>query len=160
MFEEYSRHTWDGHADISPLQTEFATNLRMPFLVSPNPQWNYITGIVVGDNIPDHGIMPTEDEVSEVAAYVVSYRNRWLRQSFQDAMAHLAPYDIDSGANAGYYMKRPDGHWVYRKRTWTTGKRWWDYGDGSLSLCIAHNDGKAELVAGQWRVKATSTTQR
>lgn len=154
MFEEYYRRTWDGQADISPQQTEYATSLRVPLLASAYPQWNYITGIVVCEGIVDHGIMPTEDEITEVGAYLVAYRDKWLRQSFQDAMAQLAPYDIDDGANAGFYMKRPDGHWVYRKLTWTQGKRWWDYGDGSLSMCIAHNEGRAELVDGKWLVTA------
>ncbi|MEE3066596.1 MAG: hypothetical protein VYA67_22085 [Actinomycetota bacterium] len=152
MFEDYYRRTWDGQADISPEQTELATSLRVPFLSSSHPRWNYITGIVVCDDILDHGIVPTEDEVREVGAYLTAYRDRWLRESFQKAMAHLAPYDIDGGANAGFYMKRPDGFWVYRKRTWTQGHRWWDYGDGSLTMCIAHNQGKAELVGDTWTV--------
>jgi hypothetical protein len=112
-FDEYYRRTWvDNDGDISPAQTEFATSLRIPFLSSANPRWNHITGIVVCDNILDHGIVPTEDEVAVVAAHLVEYRNHWFNQSFQRAMAHFAPYDIDGGANLGYYMKRPDGRWA------------------------------------------------
>ncbi|WP_142304852.1 hypothetical protein [Mycobacterium avium] len=155
MFDEYYRRTWEGHSDISPRQTGFATAVRVPLLASANPQWNYITGIVVCDGIVDHGVMPTDDEIAQVGAYLVEYRDRWLNKSFQNAMAHFAPYDIDGGANGGFYLKRPDGHWVYRKRTWTEGKRWWDYGDGSLRMCIAHNQGRAEFVDGQWLIAAS-----
>jgi len=111
---------------------------------------------VVCDNILDHGIVPDEYEVRRIAQYLTDYRNRWLNQSFQDAMAHFDPYDIDGGANAGFYLKRPDGRWAYRKRTWTMGSRWWSYGDESLDLCIAHNEGRAELVHGEWLIKASS----
>lgn len=155
MFEEYYRRTWEPENDISPEQTAFATSLRVPLLTTEYPRWNYITGIVVRDEqYLEVGIMPTEDEIAEVGAYLVAYRDRWLNQPFQDAMAHLAPYDIDGGANAGYYMKQPDGRWGYRKRTWRSGAHWWSHGDGSLGLCIAHNEGRAELVDDEWRITA------
>lgn len=159
MFEDYYRRPWeDSDGDISPQQTAHATALRIPFLTTASPRWNFITGIVVGDHIIDHGIMPTETEVEELSQYLTNYKNRWLRDSFQHAMAHFAPYDIDGGANAGYYMKRPDGRWCYRQRTWEVGPRWWCHGDGSLRLYIAHRLGKAKLVDGTWTVAVDATT--
>lgn len=158
MFPDYYRRTWEDTAgDISPQQTAHATALRVPILSTGSPHWNYITGIVVSDNIVDHGIMPTEDEVAEVAAYLTGYKDRWLNESFQNAMTHFAPYDIDGSANAGYFMKRPDGRWCYHCRTWRNGPRWWNHGDGSLSLCIAHNLGNATLQHGNWVITAGRT---
>src|ERR1035437_3194114 len=120
MFDEYYRRTWDGaDHDISDQQTEFATSLRIPILATSCPCWNYITGIVVCDDILNHGIMPCEDEISAVAAQLAKY-NTWYRRSFVDAMHHLGPYDIDGGANLGYYLKQPDGWWTYRKTTWSS----------------------------------------
>lgn len=125
MFDEYYRRTWEPENDISPKQTEFATALRVPILTSEYPRWNYITGIVVRDEqFHEVGIMPTEDEIAQVGAHLESYCE-YYRQSFRDAMKALAPYDIDGGANLGYYMKRPDGGWCYRKRTWRYGPHWW-----------------------------------
>lgn len=118
MFDEYYRHTWaDTDGDISPQQTELATSLRIPILATAHPRWSYITGIVVGDDIPDHGIMPTEDEIRQVAAHLESYCE-YYNGGFRAAMRNFAPYDIDDGANLGYYLKRPDGCWTWRKRTW------------------------------------------
>lgn len=112
MFDEYYRRTWeDTDHDISKHQTEFATNLRVPILATAWPRWNYITGIVVRESGPDHGIMPTEDEIAAVAAQLQEY-NLYYGQAFIDAMKHFAPYDIDGGANLGYYLKRPDGVWT------------------------------------------------
>lgn len=151
MFNDYYRRTWtDAAGDISPNQTDHATALRVPLLTTGSPHWNFITGIVVNDGFGDRGIMPTDDEVDQVAEYLTGYKDRWLNQRFQEAMTHFAPFDIDGGANAGYYMKRPDGRWSYRKRTWCEGPRWWCHGDGSLTLCIAHNLGRAELVDDTW----------
>lgn len=118
MFDEYYRRTWeDTDGDISPYQTELATSLRIPILTSSMPRWHYITGIVVCDNIINHGIMPDEDEIRAVAEQLRKY-NLWYRKAFLDAMRNFAPFDIDGGANLGYYLKRPDGWWTYRKRTW------------------------------------------
>lgn len=125
MFEEYTRRKWiDTDGDISPLQSELATSLRVPLLTSEHPRWNYITGIVVRDEpYFETGIMPTDDEIRAVAAHLGEY-NKYYRQSFLTAMAEFAPFDIDGSANMGYYMKRPDGFWSYRKRTWQY-PRWW-----------------------------------
>lgn len=139
MFDEYYRRTWEPENDISPEQTELATSLRVPFLTSEYPRWNYITGIVVrNETYFQVGIVPTDDEVREVAAHLENYCT-YYRQSFRDAMKHFAPYDIDGGANLGWYMKRPDGGWCYRKRTWS-GPQWWprsyvDYETGRYFCC-------------------------
>ena len=139
MFDEYYRRTWeDTDGDISPQQTEFATNLRIPILATSNPRWSYITGIVVCDSrYFTTGIMPTEDEITLVATQLAQY-NTWYRQSFIEAMKHFAPYDIDGGANLGYYLKRPDGQWTYRKRTWDS-PRFSIKTVGALGDVLAHN---------------------
>ncbi|WP_454232174.1 hypothetical protein [Mycolicibacterium fortuitum] len=126
MFDEYYRRTWgDTDGDISPEQTDLATSLRIPILTTEHPRWNYITGIVVrNDRYFEVGVMPTEDEVRVLAAHLETYCE-YYRQSFRDAMRHFAPFDIDGGANLGYYMKRPDGGWCYTKRTWRSGPSWW-----------------------------------
>lgn len=139
MFDEYRGRTWDPTGDISPEQTELATSLRVPFLTSGYPRSNYITGIVFCDNLFDVGIAPTEYEVREVAAQLQRYCT-YYRESFRETMGRFAPYDIDSTANLGYYLKRPDGGWCYRKRTWES-PPWWPSRDETLPLTqvLAHN---------------------
>lgn len=124
MFDEYYRRTWEDTAgDISEHQSELASSLRVPILSTAYPRWNFITGVVVCEQqYRDHGIMPTDDEIRLLGAHLAEY-NKYYLQAFIDAMKHFAPYDIDGGANLGYYMKRPDGGWCYRKRTWDGG--WW-----------------------------------
>lgn len=142
MFEEYTRRTWtDSDHDISAEQTELATSLRVPILTSEYPRWNYITGIVVrsGEHVSWPSIMPTEDEIREVGAHLESYCE-YYNQGFRNAMRDFAPYDIDGGANLGYYMKRPDGGWCYRKCTWQAGPHWWPASDVmTLTDVLAHN---------------------
>lgn len=137
MFDEYYRRKWeDTDHDISYHQTEFATKLRIPILATSHPRWNYITGIVVCDNILDHGIMPEEHEITAVADQLRRY-NLYYRQPFLDAMRQFAPYDIDGGANLGYYPKRPDGCWTYRKRTWESPR--WSKHFGELEEVLDRN---------------------
>ena len=120
MFGEYYRRTWeDTDQDISPHRTEHATRLRVPFLTTSYPRWNYITGIVIGDAWFDKGLIPTEDEVSRVGRLLADY-NTYYRQSFLDAMRHFAPFDIDGGANSMYFRKVGDDDWVFKKRSWTS----------------------------------------
>lgn len=156
MFDEYYRRTWsDTDHDISDQQTEFATNLRVPILATSNPRWNYITGIVVCDDIINHGTMPNEAEIVAVAAQLQDY-NKYYRQAFLDAMKHFAPYDIDGGSNLGYYLKRPDGLWTYRKRTWTS-PRFSKKNTGELHEVLAANfDGWSFLKEAKYpRAEAT-----
>lgn len=123
MFDEYTRRSWvDTDGDISDKQTEHATGLRIPFLTSSHPRWNYITGIVVEQNILDCGTVPTEAEVEEIAGWLARY-NRYYNQRFLATMREFAPYDIDGAANLGYLMKRGDDDWFYVKRSWQHG--WW-----------------------------------
>lgn len=139
MFDEYYRRTWSDDGSISEHQSELATSLRVPLLTSQNPRWNYITGIVVCDEqYGDHGIVPSDDEIRLLGAHLAEY-NRYYRQEFVDAMKHFAPYDIDGGANLGYYMKRPSGGWCYRKRTWYS-HHWWpqNWPDPAPVLPLSH----------------------
>lgn len=120
MFSDFTGRAWvdDGH-DISPKQTEFATGLRIPFLTSPYPRWEYITGIVVEDGPAWSAIAPTDEEVRLIAEFLKEYNERWYGSSFINAMREFAPYDIDSSANLAYFRKNSNGGWNYRKRTWS-----------------------------------------
>lgn len=141
MFDEYYRRTWaDTDHDISDQQSELATSLRVPILTSEYPRWNYITGIVVNDR--DYGwpsIMPTDDEIRAVGAHLELYCE-YYNASFRKVMKDFAPFDIDGGANLGYYMKRPDGRWCYRKRTYRYGPHWVPKdGEATLTEVLARN---------------------
>jgi hypothetical protein len=123
--------TWTPDGDISPLQLEgvvgmptLAMDLRVPLLTSLHPSWPYLTGIVVGrthfyqpGGKPFEAMLPTEDEVRHVAAWLDSYK-LFYRKSYLNHMAEFAPFDIDGAANLGYLLKHSDGCWHYRKRTW------------------------------------------
>lgn len=113
------RTTWDPGTDISPAQTEFATAQRVPFLSSPYPRRGYISGIVVDDTLW-HGIVPTNEEVEVVAGVIRSYLDYFFPKpnAFRQEMEEFAPYDVDNGAVAFYFIKKPDGSWAYRRHTW------------------------------------------
>jgi hypothetical protein len=113
--------TWEP-VDISPEQTGHATALRIPFLTSDHPRWDYITGIVVRDGL-HAGLAPTEAEVEQVAGWLREY-NRYYRATYLRQMAEFAPYDIDPAANLGYLRKRGDDSWCYSKRTWELTPFW------------------------------------
>ena len=126
MHADFRNRTWDAGTDISPEQTEFATELRVPFLTSPYPRWNYITGIVVGegDNFPWPLSLPSEEEVTMVAEFLTEYNDHWYgANSYRHHMMEFAPYDLDGDANLAYFRKHPNGGWGYRMRTWT-GPEW------------------------------------
>lgn len=124
MFDEYKRTWEDRDGDISPAQTEFATQLRVPFLTSSSPGWPYVIGVVVCDSWEGTGVVPTDGEVTAVAERLQEYNDRWYNTRFLTVMKEFALYDIDSSANLGYFIKRPDGGWAYRKRTWERGPQW------------------------------------
>ena|SRR6478672_11280333 len=131
--------------DISHSQTEYATSLRVPLLSTFNPRWYYITGIVVREDsrFPNSGLMPTEEEVGLVADRLQTYCKRWYRESFLQRMRAFAPFDIDGSANLAYFLKRDDGGWAYRKRTWDHGPLWlplWDAPAESLTDVIARTE--------------------
>ncbi|WP_100513949.1 hypothetical protein [Mycobacteroides abscessus] len=142
MFDDYKRRAWqDTDGDISDRQSELATSLRIPILTSEYPSWHYITGIVVNDRASGWpSVMPTDDEIREVGAHLESYC-QYYNQGFRNAMKEFAPYDIDGGANLGYYMKRPRGGWSYRKRTWQSGPHWWPADTDTMTLTevLTHN---------------------
>lgn len=122
MFNEYTNRKWTPGNDISPQQTAHATKLRVPFLTTTQPEESYIIGIVVGGDF--EGLVPTDDEVTLMAERLKEYCTHWYRESFLDTMAQFAPYDIDGSANLGYFIKRGDNSWAYRKRTWSFGPYW------------------------------------
>ncbi len=86
----FTGRPWEPE-DISPHQTEFATSLRVPFLNSIYPRWNFITGIAVDDLY--NGIAPTDEEVEVVSELVKSYKDYFFGQNaFRMEMEAFAPY--------------------------------------------------------------------
>lgn len=137
--------TYHPGTDIDAAQTAMATELRVPLLNSAYPRWHYVTGIAVNDTpYLDPGLVPTDDEVRMVAAHLDDYCTYWYRPSYRSRMREFAPYDIDSGANLGFYRKRGENDWCYRKRTWQQGPSWWPaplLPPMTLAEVIAHNGG-------------------
>ena len=119
----FFRGTWEQDGDISPLQTEFATANRIPFLTSPYPRWCYVTGIIVEDHLY-RGEIPTDEEVGVIAEVRKSYQDYFFPEpnAFRAEMERFAPYDIDGGAAGFYFIKKRDGNWAYRRSTWTQGR--------------------------------------
>lgn len=129
---------WRPGDDISPHQTRLATSRRIPFLTTLSVDWYYITGFIVNPKSPttfNSGMVPTEDEVRQLADHLDAYRDRWYRESFKRDMRELAPYDIDGSANFGFFRKTPSG-WQYRKRTWESGPFWAPEEESTLLECI------------------------
>jgi hypothetical protein len=120
---EVMTRVWEP-SDISPQQTEHATQLRVPILDTFNPGWSYITGIVVQDlehpEWPNRGQIPTEAEVELVAQRLQEYCAKLYRQSYLNRMREFAPYDIDSTCMV-YFIKWDNGGWGYRRSTWDRG---------------------------------------
>lgn len=118
MHPDYPNQIWIS-TDISPHQTEFATQHRVPFLASPFPQWNYIGGIVVDTSYGS--VLPTEGEVLLVEQWIVEYKRRWLNATFIETMKRYAPYDIDRQANTTFFIKYTDNSWAHRSNSWEIG---------------------------------------
>ena len=125
MHSDFVGRVWDPGTDISPLQTVFATKLRVPFLTSAHPRWRYITGIVVGDNWPNQGAVPIEAEIRLVAQWLKRFCDRCYGDNgFRRDMREFAPFDVDGGARSAYFIKHPHGGWAYREYTWMSGRYW------------------------------------
>lgn len=132
----YTGRPWEPGLDISPHQTEFATALRVPFLTSPYPTWNYVTGIVVSDDLW-RGVVPTDEEVEVVAAARQSYQDYFFSEpnTFRAEMEAFAPYDVDGSAVGFYFIKKVDESWAYRRRTWSQGPTFVpDFRDAPMTL--------------------------
>ena len=122
MFDEYERHTWAGEG-ISPMQTAFATNRRVPFLSASHTRWPYVAGIVVGGTALDNGIEPLDFEVALIGDLLERTRAT-LAPGFLRAMEQFAPYDIDDSGVGLRFLKRADGGWAYLRTSWTAGPPW------------------------------------
>lgn len=106
--------------DISPKQTDLATELRVPFIGSPYPRWFYVTAVVVSDDLW-FGHEPSEAEVKAIASFNDHYREHWYNERWKARMRDFAPYDIDGGAVGRYLIKHRNGGWGYRRHTWQYG---------------------------------------
>lgn len=107
--------------DLSPLQSELATSLRIPFITSSHPRWYYVTAVVVEDDLYGAAV-PTDDELRMVASFNDQYREHWYRDSYKQKMREFAPFDIDGGAVGRYLIKyAKTGGWGFRRHTWQYG---------------------------------------
>lgn len=112
--------TWSP-TDISPHQTEFATEHRVPFLATPFPEYSYIGGIVVESEYYGGGEIPTEEEVLLVEQWINDYKARWLNNWFVETMKNFGPYDLDIQANTFLFIKYAADSWAYRRTSWEVG---------------------------------------
>lgn len=102
-------------------QDDPLTALRIPVVTTICPRWHYLISVVITDD-PDtlwHGARPTHDEVA-VLLDVLEYQRSWYNASYLRHMAKR-PFDIDGGFNSLTFIKRGEGNWAYRRRTWERG---------------------------------------
>lgn len=110
--------SWENSPQLSSKQTEFAKLLRIPLLTTDSPTLPFLTGIVVESSYL-RVALPTDEEITGLSASLERYKLRFYNPSTIERMREFAPYDFDFGANYGYFYKRTNGGWSYRKRTWT-----------------------------------------
>lgn len=97
------------------------TALRIPVVTSLYPRWYYLVSIVINESEDAlwYGMRPTDHEVDILLSYL-AYERAWYRDSYITKMAER-PFDIDGGHNNLSLIKRGEGDWAYRRRTWTSG---------------------------------------
>ena len=121
----YTGRPWTPGYDISRHQTEFATNLRIPFLTTPFPRRDYRFGVVVNtdDNALWRGEVPTDEEVEVIANVRNAYTDYFFSETnaFRAEMEAFAPYDVEGGKPCYYFVKNVDGSWAYRRSQWNEG---------------------------------------
>jgi hypothetical protein len=97
------------------------TALRIAVVASPYPSWFYLVSLCINDE-PDtwwRGLRPADDEVA-LLVDELAYERAWYRPGYVTHMAER-PFDIDSGFNSLTFLKRGEGDWAYRRRTWEYG---------------------------------------
>lgn len=97
------------------------TALRLPVVATPYPRWNYLVSVVVDDR-PEalwRGVRPNDDEVALLLSEL-EFERSWYNAAYVAKMAQL-PFDVDGGFNSLAFIKRADGDWAYRRRTWEIG---------------------------------------
>lgn len=97
------------------------TALRIPVVTSLYPDWFYLVSIVINesDDALWYGMRPNDSEVDILLSYL-AYERAWYRDSYIAKMADR-PFDIDGGHNNLTFIKRGEGDWAYRRRTWQYG---------------------------------------
>ena len=100
------------------VRDEYAESLRIPLVDSAHPRWNFITSVLVGD-IYD-GVRPVNAELDTIASFHQFYLDEWYAPAELNVMAEK-PFDVDGGANGRILLKRADGLWAYRRRSWRLG---------------------------------------
>lgn len=99
------------------VRDDFAESLRLPLVTSPYPRWHFITAVVVGEDLWQ-AVRPTDDELRVVASFHDEYVAYWYQESGFKKLMMERPFDVDGGANGRILMKRADGDWAFRRRSW------------------------------------------
>ena len=125
---------------------------RVPLVTTAYPVWSYITAVVLGDLW--NGVRPTDAELAVVASFHEYYLERWYGPADTGYRVRMArrPFDIDGGANGRLLVKRPDGTWAYRHRSWSQGATFWPTGpgfDSNLRLSLPDLLDRHEATAGR-----------
>lgn len=106
------------YAEDIASDNELTKQLRVPIVSNPYPRWRYLTAVVVGDLYA--GQMPTDHELRQIASYTAEYIEHWYNEGYKKKLRER-PYDVDGGANGVVFIKRADGGWGYRRRSWISG---------------------------------------
>jgi hypothetical protein len=134
---------------------------HVPLVTTPYNRWQFITAIVVGREDGDvqlwAGLLPTPEELEMVASFHDEYLHRWYGDPSRGFLAHQRgkhPFDIDGGANGRYLIKRQNGGWAYRQRSWQYGAEFvpdFDQEPVSLAECLdLHGEVGTEYPSRSW----------
>jgi len=111
-------------------QGDFTEQFRYPIINTSHPRWSYVTAVVVEDQQTSWStyttVRPTDDELRIVASFHDEYMEHWYgprEYGYRARVMNNRPFDIDGGANSRILVKRGDGDWAYRLKTWCHGPR-------------------------------------
>lgn len=106
-------------------QGDFSEQYRFPIVTTSHPAWAYITAVVVADDDGwPEAVRPTDDELRVVGSFHREYCDYWYDPSgcgWRGRVMEKRPFDIDGGANGRILIKRAEGDWAYRLRSWSIG---------------------------------------
>lgn len=133
------------------------TALRVPVVTSIYPNWFYLVSLCVGEGEYAlwRGLRPNDDEVKLLQSEL-AYELDWYNASYVARMAER-PFDIDGGFNSLTFIKRDEGDWAYRRRTWSIGPALrpslYD-GEAKLDLVgvldLVHSHGSKDYMPTRW----------
>ena len=138
-------------------QDDPLTALRIPVVTSIYPDWHYLVALVVGEHEYAlwKGVRPDEREVALLQSEL-AFELDWYNASYVARMAER-PFDMDGGFNGLTFIKRGEGDWAYRRRTWSIGPSLrpslYD-GEAKLDLLgvldLVHSHGSKEYMSPRW----------